>query len=118
MRLRPVDASGDILPVRTGRDMVSGPAAAALLAEYRLKLFAGEWWENPEHGNELLQLLQETRLTEADAEALASYLSSYLLETPGVREVTGASVLLSGTALSFRCALLTDEGAADLSIDF
>ena len=50
MLIRPVDASGDILPVLSSSDMISGPEAVALLVRYRLSLLRGEWWENPEWG--------------------------------------------------------------------
>ena len=45
MLLRPADVSGDILPVLSSRVLLSGPEAVARLAEYRLSLLAGEWWE-------------------------------------------------------------------------
>ena len=51
MLLRPVDASGDILPVLSSSSMLSGPEAVARLAEYRLRWSAGGisaevvgWW--------------------------------------------------------------------------
>ena len=50
MILRPADSSGDILPVLSSRDMLSGPETAAQLVKYRLSLLAGEWWETPEAG--------------------------------------------------------------------
>ena len=50
MLLRPVDASGDILPVISSSVLLSGPEAVALLVQDRLSLLRGEWWENPENG--------------------------------------------------------------------
>ena len=38
MLLRPVDASGDILPVSSSSDLLSGPEAVARLAAYKLSL--------------------------------------------------------------------------------
>ena len=87
MRLRPVDQNGDVLPVLSGNGMLSGSAAVAALAEDRLKLYAGDWWENPSWGNEILRMLQEGRLTEADAQSLSTYLSSYVRKTTGVQDV-------------------------------
>ena len=46
MLLRGVDASGNILPVLSSHSLLSGPEAVARLAEYRLSLLTGEWWEN------------------------------------------------------------------------
>ena len=41
MILRPVDASGDILPVLVSSDLLSGPEAVALLVQDRLSLLRG-----------------------------------------------------------------------------
>ena len=43
MILRPVDASGDILPVSSSSDLLSGPEAVARLAAYKLSLLKGDW---------------------------------------------------------------------------
>ena len=47
MLLRPVDASGDILPVLSTSVLVSDPESVVLLVRDRLNLLSGEWWENP-----------------------------------------------------------------------
>ncbi len=52
MKMRPVDPDGDILPVLHTGEMFSGALAAASLAESRLNLYFGDWWENPAWGNE------------------------------------------------------------------
>ena len=67
MFLRPVDAGGDILPVRSSSDLLSGPEAAAQLVKYRLSLLTGEWWENPENGFPVFETMRESRVTEAAA---------------------------------------------------
>ena len=112
MLLRPVDLSGDILPVLQGSAMLSGAAAVARLAEYRLNLYTGDWWENPSRGNEILDLLKESRLTEADAQALSTYLSSYVRETPGVKDITGAEFSVQGQRFSWKCTVMTEYGSA------
>ena len=63
MLLRPVDASGDILPVLSSSSMLSGGPAVAALAESRLNLLSGEWWENRFWGNRILEILRSSRLT-------------------------------------------------------
>ena len=45
--LRPVDDSGDILPVLSSSALVSGSFAVTQLVRDRLNLLSGEWWENP-----------------------------------------------------------------------
>ncbi len=58
------------------------------LAESRLNLYSGDWWENPAWGNEILRMLQEGRMTRADAQAMSTYLTAYVREKPGVQDVT------------------------------
>ena len=118
MLLRPVDSSGDILPVLKGTAMLSGAEAAARMAEYRLNLYTGDWWENPSRGNEILDLLKESRLTEADAQALSTYLSSYIRETPGVKDVRDQQSAVTDRRLVFSCTVDTDQGPASVAYEF
>ena len=110
MKMRPVDPDGDILPVLHSGEMFSGALAVASLVQSRLELYAGDWWENPAWGNEVLKMLQESRMTEADAQALSGYLSSYVKETSGVLDVRDVKWNLDGTRFSWSCKVMTEEG--------
>ena len=112
MRMRPTDQNGDILPVLHASDLLSGALAIAGLAEDRLDLFADDWWENPDHGNQILRMLQEGRLTDTDAQSLSTYLASYVRETSGVKEVQDAKWALDGGRFSWSCMVLTEYGSA------
>ena len=114
MLLRPVDASGDILPVLSSSDMVSGPEAVALLVQDRLNLLVGEWWEYPEAGFSILGVMQESRITEAGASSLSSMITAYIRETPGVRDVGNVKFLVSGRQFSYSCEVMTEEGSSDV----
>ena len=118
MILRPVDASGDILPILSSGALVSGPEAVALLVKYRLSLLAGEWWENPESGFWILETLRNSRLTDADASALSSMITEYLRETEGVLDVEDVRFSVSGRRFSFSCRVRTEEGTAVVSYEF
>ena len=61
MLLRPVDASGDILPVLSSPDLVSGPEAVVILVRDRLNLLSGEWWENLAWGCGIVEMIRSTR---------------------------------------------------------
>ncbi len=115
MKLRPVDAAGDVLPVLSSGDMISGPEAVALLVKYRLSLLKGEWWENTNLGFGILETLRFSRLTEADAPALASSMTDYIRETPGVQEVDNLLYSVSGRRFSYECTVRTGEGAAKVT---
>lgn len=114
---RPVDDSGDILPVLSPSDLLRGTEAAARLVRDRLELLSGDWWENPEWGNEIPEMLAESRLTEADGQALAAYLASYIRETPGVREVSGVSFSAREKQFRFRCVVQAGSGTAEITYE-
>ena len=96
MKLRPVDQNGDVLPVLQAADLFSGALAVAKLVEDRLNLFSGDWWENPAWGNEILRMLQEGRLAEADAQSLSTYLAGYVRITSGVKDGAGWRAVFVG----------------------
>ena len=118
MTIRPLDSSGDILPVLASSGMLSGAEALALLIEDRLKLLTGDWWENPAWGCEILDLLKESRLTEADQQAMASYLTSYIRETESVREVRDVLLSVNGRQIAFSCTVVSEDGEAGIGITF
>ena len=118
MILRPVDEFGDILPVLSSSVLLRGAPAVAHLVEERLNLFAGEWWENPSRGNEVISMMKDSRLTEADAQALASYLTSYIRETPGVEEVRDTAFSAEGRRFSYACTVAAEAGEAIISFQF
>ncbi len=119
MTSRPFDSSGDILPVLSPSDMISGPAAAAAALRDHLCLYRGEWWEYAERGNEILDLISISRCTEQDAAALVSCLTSYILTLPGIVSVSDASASFSGHTFTLICKAHTEEGdTAEVHISF
>ena len=111
MLLRPVDASGDILPVLSTSVLVSDPESVVLLVRDRLNLLSGEWWENPFWGCEIFDMIRSGRVTENEVSALASYLSSYIAATRGVRSVEDVHTAVSGRRFTFSCRVLTEQGS-------
>ena len=114
---RPVDENGDMLPVLSSGDLLRGAEAVAQLVRDRLALLAGDWWENRTWGNEILEMMQEARLTEADEQMLSSYLSSYIRETPGVRDVRDISCSFEGRQVRFSCTVDTEFGSAGIDYE-
>ena len=109
---RPADASGDILPVASASDLLTGIRAETRLVRDRLNLLAGDWWENPAWGNGILELLKESRLTEADRQILANYLSDYIRKTPGVLDVREVKCSAEGGQFRYECTVDTGEETA------
>ena len=114
MLLRPVDASGDILPVLSTSVLVSDPESVVLLVQDRLNLLVGEWWENPAWGCEIFDMIRSGRITESDVSSLASYLSSYVAATSGVQSVKDVHTAVSGRRFTYSCCVLTQHGSRSL----
>ena len=112
---RPADASADILPVLSAADLLTGIRAETQLIRDRLNLLTGDWWENPEWGNGVLELLRESRLTETDRQILANYLSDYIRKTPGVMDVREVKCSFEGGQFRYECTVETGAGTARIS---
>ena len=117
MIMRPVDDAGDILPVLASGMLLKGARAEAALTMDRLKMLSGDWWENPAWGNAIVDMLKESRFTEADQQALASYLSSYIRATPGVQEIREVTFSLEGRQFRYSCVIETEDGAAAIQYE-
>ena len=113
MIIRPVAENGDILPVLVAASLLKGTGAVA-----RLELLAGDWWENPAWGNPVNDMLKESRLTEADTQALANYITSYIRQTDGVLEVEDVVFSMEGKTFSYSCLVDTEDGSAEIDYSF
>lgn len=118
MKIRPVDNTGDILPVQSTSDMVLNAEAVALLVQDRLELLYGEWWENRSWGNQILRQMQEHRISEAALSSLSVYLADYVRNTEGVKEIIDIKYEMEGSNFSWQCTVLTDYGSAAVSYEF
>ena len=114
MVIRPVDENGDVLPVQRSRDLARGAAAEAQLARDRLNLLVRDWWENLGWGNQIIELMKDARLTEADGQALSSYLTGCIRETPGVTDVRDVTFSLDGKRFSYSCLAECAEGTFEM----
>lgn len=117
MFLRPVDPSGDILPVLKLSDLLSGGAAASRLLRDRLSLLSGDWWESPSLGNRCFDMIREGRLSESDRQALCTYLTGYIAQTTGISSVEEATCEASGRSLSVHVRAAAGEEQIDLSYE-
>lgn len=110
MQARPVDPTGDILPVLSAADILHGPEALASALADHLKLHYADWWEYDTRGNEVFDMIAASRCTARDADTLASYLASYVQEFPGVRDVSEVSASFSGRTFTFSAKVRSEEG--------
>ena len=116
--LRPFDATGDILPVLSSRDLLSGPEAVARLVADKLSLLQGDWWENPDEGFFILEFMIEECFSEANASMFASRVMEFICGVDGVFEVDEVSFEAEGRVFRYSCRLLTEEGPAAMEYTF
>ena len=117
MTSRPVDSSGDILPVLSTSDLLSdAPAVAVGLADH-LRLFSGDWWEDPAFGNDIFDLVSASAIREQDLPALAGNLSSYIQSFPPVHSVSDVLASLSGRSFLYS-ATAHISGGGEVPVSF
>ena len=110
MNARPVDASGDILPVLSPASLLSdAPAVASALSDH-LRLFTGDWWEYPARGNPVFDLMAAGPIQEKDLPALSASITSWLLTFPAVRSVSDVAVSLTGIVLTYTAVASLSSG--------
>ena len=63
-------------------------------------------------------MLQEGRLTNADAQALSTYLTEYVRETSGVQDVMDVRFSVEGHRFGWSCTVLTEYGSANINYEF
>ncbi len=119
MTSRPLDSTGDILPVLSPEDILKDAQAAAVALRDHLRLYKGDWWENTEKGNGIIDLISISRKTAKDASTIVTYLISYILTLPGISSVSDASSSFSGHVFVFKCVVHTEKGGiTEVSINF
>lgn len=111
MTSRPTDSAGDILPVLSPSDLFTDAAAAAVALRDHLRLYQGEWWENIEKGNEIIDIISISRKNTRDATTITTYLVSYILTLPGIVSVSDAYASFSGPDFIFKCTAHTEKGS-------
>ena len=116
MRIHNSDSSGDWLPVMVTGDGLTGAEAVAQLIRYRLNLFQREWWENPEEGNPVLEMLKNDRITEAAVSQVTNVISDYIRNTKDVVSLEDIKGALIGKQILYSCRVLTAYGVTAGSV--
>lgn len=109
MRTRPLDESGDFVPVYSLDQMVSGGEAVKQVVDYRLRFYYGEWWEDPEIGFRIPDFLAENARS-GGLDMLTKYINTYISSTEGVQEIEDSVSQFSDHVLTYSCIILADDG--------
>ncbi len=119
MTSRAFDSAGDILPVLSPSDLLTDALAAAAALRDHLRLYRGEWWENTEKGNEIIDIISISRKNVRDATTITTYLISYILTLPGIVSVSDAYASFSGPDFVFKCTAHTENGSmAEVAVSY
>ena len=118
MVLHASDENGDWMPVRTRDEMMTGKKAVARLVEYALKLLHGEWWENPELGLRVIEMMRERRGGEEGVQGIVNYVTRYIAEVPGVVSVEDVRGSAEGRKILYECRIVTRDGSEGIGFEF
>ena len=114
--VRPIDPeTGDILPVLAYSDLSRGVREVEIQIDYHLGLLQGEWWEYLKMGNEIIDLMRETRLTEGNMRLMADCISSVIRETPGVTGISQVRYAIVDRELQYSCLAETEYGPVSVN---
>ena len=120
MTIRPMDETGDVLPVTSRGDLPTGRESTAMALRCRARLFAGEWFEDDALGLPL-RTEQFRSLGREDARrALAAEIATWLSGTAGVAGIRDAEITRDPDdprTLIFRAAVLTENGESFSFLD-
>ena len=115
MITRPLDASGDIMPVASLSQMASGAEAVGIAIRHRVSLVEGEWWEDEDLGFGIPEFLGNAR-GDSGVEMLGMYVSSYIADTPEVTAVNG-SVTFENHAVNYTASVAAGGARLETEVD-
>jgi hypothetical protein len=117
IRYRALDPNGDPLQGNGKNSFVSDLDAVAQAIGTRLRLFAGEWWENRSAGTPVFQNMLGVSGAGKHPETVVLILRQRILGTPYVRSVSNvaASYDPNTRGFAFSCQVQTEFGTLTLS---
>lgn len=117
MKVRPlVGTDGDMVPVRSLRQMREGPEAVAQIIAMRIALNRGEWWEDEDIGFQIPDFLAETARQE-DLNLLAKYISSFVSVSEGVTGISNISIEYENHRMVYKCTVTTEGGSQNVEVN-
>lgn len=113
MQYRPKDSSGDMQPVISSSEMLTGVDAVMAAVDSRLRLLHGEWWEDESLGFKVPEFLFDGVRMPAGEQMLSGYITAYIAQTPEVMSVTDVQTKTEQRKLYYHCLALTPYGPAE-----
>lgn len=117
MVYRTTDENGDMMPITAQSQMLTGVDAVMAAVVSRLRLLYGEWWEDESLGFRVPEFLFNGVRQKNGRDMLASYITSYIMETEDVTSVRGVTAEMIDRKLQYACTVITAYGSAEGSVD-
>jgi hypothetical protein len=114
MLFRPVDSHGDMLPIVRKSQLLKGADAVAEAIKSRMRLHRGEWFEDPDAGSPVLDLLSKEKITEDHIGAITHQIVGYISETMGVKSVQASQPAYNKAlrSMTLPCTVTPTKGEA------
>jgi len=109
---RPVDSQGDMIPITRKSRLQHGAEALAEAIKSRMRLHRGEWFEDPDAGSPVLDLLVNDKVTENYMGAIAHQIVGYIAETTGVKSIQASQPTYNRAtrSMTLKCAVMPTNG--------
>ena len=117
MVYRTLDEDGDMMPITAQSQMLIGVDAVMAAVVSRIRLLYGEWWENKELGFRVPEFLFNGVRQATGRDLLASYITSYIVDTEGVTSVQDVTTEMIDRKLKYICKVVTEYGEKEGSVD-
>ena len=99
-------------------ESLTGAEAVAQLIRYRLNLFQREWWENPETGNPVLEMIRKERVTGDAVSQMTNVISDYIRNTKDVVSLEDVRGSFSDRHINYSCRVITAYGETKIHLSF
>lgn len=116
MRYRTLTDTGDMTPITAPSQLLTGVDAVMAAVHSRLRLLTGEWWEDPALGFRVPAYLFDGLRQTAGPALLSSYITAYIMETPGVTAVRDVQAGREGRAFRYSATVVTAYGESEGSV--
>lgn len=116
MKYRKLDESGDYTFGLGNSGFYKDADAVAQAIQTKLKLFEGDWWENPTDGLPLFQSILRTPGTSENITSVDLMVQSRIMQDPHVNDITSYSSSYQGGKYTAQAVVETDFGSITVGV--
>lgn len=113
---RPISDSGDMVPVVSDSQLITGKEAVLIAIGSRLNLLYGEWWEDETLGFKIPTFLFDG-IRVKDKTMLGGYITAYIENTDEVESVKNVEIEKEKSKLIYKCVVQTENESFEGEVD-